>query len=48
VVLSHLLAGMFLAGLNLPGVDLNSDGWHDKFDRIKFEQPTKFAWSKFE
>jgi len=29
----------FLAGLNLPGADLNSEGWPDKFDRIKFEQP---------
>jgi hypothetical protein len=29
----------FLAGLNLPGPDLNSEGWPDKFDRIKFEQP---------
>jgi hypothetical protein len=27
---------------------LNSEGWPDKFDRIKFEQLTKFAWSKFE
>ena len=36
-------SGVFLAGLNLPGADLNSEGWPDKFDRIKFEQLTKFA-----
>jgi hypothetical protein len=28
-LLKQRLSGMFLAGLNLPGADLNSNGWSE-------------------